>query len=443
MVQQEAEIGIVGAGISGLALGRCLTMKAAPYFLLEAGLRPGGVIQTVEIEDGKYQLNYGANTLFVDDADMDFLQDSGLGPDWIEPAKVGDNRFILRGQSYKALPSSPIRLLFSDFFSMAAKWKILSELKYTGQGDDNDTVAAFFTRHFGAEVVANAVQPFVAGIYAGDAHQLLMRHAFPKLQAIEAEHGSILKGLKKAGSAKGKRRKSISFLKGMGTMIDALYHMNTNVQLGQSIEKISRDSDGRFCLETKDGKLFTCKKLVLTLPAYSAAALLQPVHPAASGVFAGIHYPAVAQLHFAFKRADVGFHLRGFGGLHPPNAGTFTSGAIWLSSLFPLRCPPTEVLLCVFVGGVGRPSIADMGEADILKKAVEEIGRIYEISGAPTMQHIRLWPRAIPQYDSGLNGVAEAAADLEKDNIFILANWLGGVSVQDCIKKAIALSEKL
>ena len=37
------------------------------------------------------------------------------------------------------------------------------------------------------------VNPFIAGIFAGDPEQLSVRHAVPKLHALERTHGSVMK----------------------------------------------------------------------------------------------------------------------------------------------------------------------------------------------------------------------------------------------------------
>ena len=50
-----------------------------------------------------------------------------------------------------------------------------------------------------------AVNPFVAGIYAGDPAELLLSLTFSQLAALEAQHGSLLRGLAK-GPRTGRRR---------------------------------------------------------------------------------------------------------------------------------------------------------------------------------------------------------------------------------------------
>lgn len=432
-------IGIIGGGISGLAVARRLYELGKPFFLLEAEEEVGGVIKTVR-PTPSWQLNYGANTLFVDNKLLDFLERAGLGPDWIEPAAAGKARYILLNGKYSRLPSSPVSLLFSDFFSWSAKRRILKELRNKITGPENETVYDFFSRHFGEEVTEKAVQPFVGGIYAGDARKLLMGLTFPNLLEMERSYGSVLKGFIKAGA--GQRRKSISFLDGMGDLPDALATMARHVHAGRPVSRIEQTRSG-YRLETRQGEAFECSKLVLSVPAYEAARLLNPLDTKITDRLEKVYYPPLAQIHLGFKENAIGQPLKGFGGLHPPSERTFTSGAIWISSLFPMRAPLGRALLCTFAGGAGRTDIAVLTDEEILDKAIQEIGAIYRIKEVPELAHLRRWDHAIPQYDHKLLGLGEVASGLEKNGIYFNVNYLGGVSVADCLKKGLALAERL
>ncbi|MFK5219986.1 FAD-dependent oxidoreductase, partial [Lactococcus cremoris] len=82
----------------------------------------------------------------------------------------------------QALPASPPKLLTSSFFSLKTKLGLLRELvRRPAPPVPSETIAAFFERHFGSVVVDYAVNPFVAGIYAGDPRELLLSLTFPQL----------------------------------------------------------------------------------------------------------------------------------------------------------------------------------------------------------------------------------------------------------------------
>lgn len=433
---------IIGAGISGLALARALTEKGHDNLVLEATDRVGGVIDTYTPPGTAWQMNYGANTLFVDEEVMGFLNSAGLGPNWAEPSALSKSRFILKGEEYKKLPNGPLSLLFGDFFSWKTKRRLIAELSYKGRGPAHESVYDFFARHFGEEVCDWAVQPFLAGVYAGDARELLIEFVFPKLVELEAKYGSLIRGMRKEGFGAG-RRKSISFVMGMRELCEALADMTQAVRGQSPVDRLERLPDGRWRAITESGEAFEARNIVLSVPAYRAAHLLAQHHPDAAHRFGCVHYTELAQVHIGFDSKDIHRPLHGFGGLHPPAAGTFTSGVLWVSSVLPMRAPAGSQLLVAFVGGEGRPSITGMPTEAILDKVEAELRKLYQINAPATVRHLRRWDCAIPQYDRRMLGVAEAAQALEADRLYVQANWVGGVSVQDCIKKALRLAERL
>jgi len=402
-------------------------------------------------------MNYGANTLFVDVQAMAFLERVGLGPNWVEPSALSKARYILRGGRYKKLPSGPLSLFFGNFFSWHTKRLIIREYFLgpkagpltphlalspqdigQGQSHQSESVYNFFLRHFGQEVCDYAVQPFLAGIYAGDAHQLKMSLIFPKLVALELKYKSLLKGLQKEGFGAG-RRTSISFVLGMRELCEALADM-TPVQGQTHIEKLERLPDAHWLATDTQGRSYTAAHVVLAVPAYEAAHLLASTHPSVAQRLAHIHYTGMAQVHLGFETTTIGSPLLGFGGLHPPSEGTFASGILWISSVLPMRAPAGQQLLVAFVGGQGRTIIEGLSDAQILDRAEAECRKLYHITAPATVRHLRRWARAIPQYDEHALGLDALATELKADNLYLQANYLGGVSVQDCIKKGLKLS---
>ena len=56
-------------------------------------------------------------------------------------------------------------------------------------------MAAFVRRRLGGEMLDYAVGPFVSGVYAGDPERLAVRWAIPRIHALEAEHGGLIRGM--------------------------------------------------------------------------------------------------------------------------------------------------------------------------------------------------------------------------------------------------------
>src|SRR5690606_39315297 len=92
---------------------------------------------------------------------------------------------------------------------------------------DDEPLADFVRRRLGPEVLDYAVNPFVAGVYAGDPGRLSTRHAFPALHTLEREHGSLVRGMihrvrHRADAPARPSSRPFSFRDGMQTFPDAL-----------------------------------------------------------------------------------------------------------------------------------------------------------------------------------------------------------------------------
>ena len=440
------KIAIIGGGISGLTLAWYLQKGGVPYDLFEADTRAGGNLRSWAAPGG-YLLETGPNSLQLSPELEELLADLGLTDQIEDAAAVSQQRYVLRDGHYQVLPGSPPALLTNGFFSLKAKWQLLKEFRQPATPiDEQETVAHFFRRRFGPEILDYAVNPFMAGIYAGDPEQLLINKTFPQLTALEQAHGSVLRGLMKGGKGAGRRR-IITLKNGIQTIPDTLAALLTSYQPGTAVTAISRATDGTYQLELKGPQGLEAAPgythLALALPTYAAAPLLEPLFPQAAAALAAVHYPPMTAVFSAYDRAAVAHPLNGFGALHPKVEGTYAAGSIWTSSIYPQRVPAGQVLFTTFVGGAQYEAAANQPE-DAQKAAVHaELSRFYGITGAPRWQGRYAWPRSIPQFDARIIGAHAAADTLATENIIAVANWRVGVSVPDCIRNARHAAEAL
>ena len=429
-------IAIIGGGLTGLTLAHYLQKAGVAYDLFEASERAGGNLLSPYPPAG-YQLEAGPNSLLLSPELEELVTELGLAGQIQDAAPVSQHRYVLRQGQYRALPASPPALLASSFFSWRTKLRLLGELlRRPTPPVPGETVAAFFERHFGPEVVQYAVNPFVAGIYAGDPAELLLALTFPQLAALEAQHGSLLRGLAKG--PKTTRRRTVTLRGGVQTLTDALAGRLTNYHSGAAVTAINQLAVNDFQLTISNqqptANLYT--NLALALPAYAAAGLLRPLHPAAAAALAAVPYPPMTLVYSAYNRAAVGHPLAGFGALNPRVEGTYSAGSIWTSSLFPDRVPAGQVLFTSFVGGSQFARQAQEPEAAQLAAVDAELRDLYGISEAPRWQARYYWARSIPQFGAPLAAARAAVAPLAAQGIVAVANWQAGVSVPDCVKYA-------
>ena len=440
------KIAIIGGGISGLTLAWYLQKAGVPYDLFEAEAQPGGNLRTWAAPGG-YLLETGPNSLQLSPELEELLADLGLSSQIQDAAAVSQHRYVLRDGRYQALPGSPPALLTSGFFSLKAKWQLLKEFRQPAAPiDEYETVAHFFRRRFGPEIVDYAVNPFMAGIYAGDPEKLLISKTFKQLPALEQAHGSVLRGLMKTGKG-APRRRIITLASGVQTIADTLAARLTNYQPCTAVSALSRAADGSYQLELKSARGLEAapgySHLALALPAYAAAPLLEPLFPAAATALAAIHYPPMSVVYSAYDRAAVTHPLNGFGALHPKVEQAYAAGAIWTSSIYPQRVPAGQVLFTTFVGGTQYEDAARQPEAAQLAAVHAELSQRYGISGVPRWQGRYYWLRSIPQFDQAIMDVHAAAENLAGERVLAVANWRAGVSVPDCIRHARNTAETL
>ncbi|GAB3890608.1 protoporphyrinogen oxidase [Spirosoma agri] len=437
-------IGIIGAGISGLTLAYELQQQGVDYHLWEASEKAGGYIgSTWETgPDGqRYLCELGPNSLLGDADLLLWLDQLGLTPELTFSKPVSKARYIFRDGHYRQLPSGPPSLLFGSFFSWKTKLAIFRERTNKTQSPGNETLGQFFRRRFSSEIVDYALAPFVAGIYAGDPENLLVSETFPMLLRYEKEYGSVLRGFIKNQSTAG-RRQSFSFRNGMQALPDALAARLTNLSLNDPVSRISRTTDG-WQVETKSGTQHV-DQLVLAVSTDAAARLVLADYPAFGDALRHVEYPPMTAIHSVYKRADVQHPLNGFGGLNPTIEGRFAAGHIWSSSVFDGRCPDDEVLITTMVGGQSGERNARLADSVLTDSVQRELSASFGIAGkAPVFQKLTRWERAIPQYNAQILAVKQQVERVEKDDLFVCANWHNGVSLSDCIGKAKRLANQL
>ncbi|RYC68670.1 protoporphyrinogen oxidase [Spirosoma sordidisoli] len=441
-------IGIIGAGISGLTLAYELQKRGVDYHLWEASAEPGGYIRSRRelVGNASYLRELGPNSLLGGDELLAWIDELGLTSELLFANPVSKARFVYRNGHYRALPSGPPSLLGGTFFSWRTKWAIVRELFNKTRSIGSETLGHFFRRRFSDELVDYALAPFVSGIYAGDPDQLLVSETFPMLLAYERDYGSVLKGLIKNQSAAG-RRQSFSFRDGMQTLPDALAARLTKLSLNDPVSQLTRTSNG-WRVTSVQG-ITEVDQLVLAVGADAAARLVAPYYDGLAQALQAVRYPPMTAVHSAYKRVDVQHPLNGFGGLNPAVEKRFAAGHIWSSSVFGTgpesgRCPADEVLFTSFVGGMTAADNARQPDEVIFRNIHQELARSFGIRASePVFRAIYRWDRAIPQYDGQIVAVQQQVAAVKADKLLVCANWYGGLSLADCLKKARNLAEEI
>ena len=447
------DVAILGGGISGLATAQFLSQKGLRVCVLEKSQRIGGAIRTERRDN--FLVEYGPNST-LDTTPLLHDLFTGVQVDGeVEYANSrSSNRYIVRDGRLNALPMSPLSFLRTPLFSTRAKLRLLKEPFIAPAGRDADeSLAEFVERRLGREFLDYAINPFVAGVYAGSPEALSVRSAFPKLHQLEQDYGSLIKGTIKGAN---KRRQSsetakakarlLSFRNGLQTVIDALgKSLGEQIHTGVTVSEITEHPEGiRVSAESGRGERLeiTANALILAVPAHAYRDLpfsqLAPLRQALGHIL----YPPVAMVYFGYKERPSGNKLDGFGFLVPEKEKRQILGTIWSSTIFSNRAPVGGAALTTFVGGSRQPENALLTEGQIVDLVGKDLRQLMGIDERPDVVVVKQWNRAIPQYRIGHRYIVEKIEQFENNHpgTFITGNFRGGISVSDCIKQSHQVS---
>lgn len=442
---------VIGGGISGLCVAYRLKKKGVDVLLIERNAVCGGNIQT-EKTDG-FLIEWGPNSTLVSAHLFELIAELGLLEEVAPANATAKKRYILKDGKLRALPLKIISIIGTDIFSKGAKLRLLREPFITGKSPENETVAEFFKRRFGQEVVDFAVDPFVSGIFAGNPERLSIKSAFPSLFQMEKDYGSILKA-----SVFGKKEKSgefvpkgisrtVSFKNGMQTLTDKLAE-NLLGEIRTETEVVGlKTENGKWKIQTDSGNLDSevFDAIVIATPSFAAANLIKNLDDELARNLSEIYHPPLAVIVSAFHKKDIDFDLDGFGFLIPKVEQRKILGSLWSSVIFENRAPNDIHLLTTFIGGARNAELFDKSDEELFKIAFEELNEILGLKAKPIFQKLKRWQRAIPQYNLGYEKITDSIEKFKKDHagFFFCSNFYRGISVSDCIKSSVVTTDEV
>lgn len=441
-------VAVIGGGITGLTAAWHLQRAGISTVVFEAGGTAGGVMGSVR--DGAWLSETGPNTLFESSPEIRaFIEQLGLGPRRLEASRVARTRYVVRGGKPVALPDSPLKFAVSPLLSWSAKLRLLREpFIRRGSSTIDESVADFVTRRLGGEFLDYIVNPFVAGVFAGDPAALSVQHAFPKLTALERKHGSLLRGaLARRNASAGPRGSMISFPDGLAEIPQALAHaLGANLRLHHTVTEVQRAGAGwRVSARTGDRMLeekFSAVVCALPPDVLSRLKFVDVPGAAALAQLSSVPQPPVASVFLGYRREDVAHPLDGFGLLTPAVEKRRILGTLFSSTLFPGRAPDGHVAFTTFVGGTRQPELAVEDDITLLATVRAELGLLLGVRGDPVIVRIQRWPRAIAQYVTGFQTFKDACADVVRSapGLFIGGTACDGVSLSHCITAGARLA---
>ncbi len=450
---------VIGGGISGLAAARRLGQLVpsdAPWerlLLVEREGSVGGKLLTERV--GGFVIEAAADSfLSRKDRGVGLCEELGLAEELVGRRPENERTFVRVGRDLHPLPEGLTGMIPTNLdalsettlLSREGKARLAAEAELPPDADRGDeSIASFVTRRLGHEAYERLVEPLMTGIYGGDGQQLSLQATFPQLRTLELEHGSILRGLAATPAASDLYPPFVTLESGMDTLVGALSNaLEHRVQsaVGESASGLTATRDG-FVVDLDGGATFEADAVVLAVPAYAAAPLLEGVDPELAELHVEIPYASSAIVTLGYREEDVP-SLNGYGYLVPRTEDTDVLACTWTSQKWQGRAPEGAALIRVYAGRFGGDDVTNRSDRELLDLAREEVG-LLEISAEPLLTRIHRWPRAMPQYVLGhperLQRIDELLA--AHPGLALAGAAYRGVGIPDCIRSGEQAAESV
>jgi len=413
-------IGIVGAGITGLALSHYLGARGVDSVAFEAASDPGGVIKSARV-DGRV-LEHGPQRTRLTPAIEELVDDCGLRSD-LRTADTDLPLYVYVDGRLRQVPFSVEEFLSTDLLSIRGKLRFLAE-PLTEGARDGETAGDYFVRKFGPEAYHNLVEPLFGGIYGSDPAEMPGEYALQTVRKMERS-GSLVRAMLNRRLEGTERKPPISFDEGMAQLPRALYEHNADrVELETAVDRIAPEGSG-YRLETAAGSRHV-DHVVVTARADVAAGLLADVDADSARALRRLYYNPLAYVH-VYSEADPD----GYGYQVRHDEPLRTLGVTWNASLF-----DRDGVYTCFLGGMGNPGMVDRSERELGRIATEEFEAVMGVEAE--VLNVTRHPRGIPAYDGSWTAMADVNLP---DGITLASNYAGRMGVPARVREAKQLAE--
>jgi protoporphyrinogen/coproporphyrinogen III oxidase len=456
-------IAIVGGGMSGLATAYQLASDGVAFTLFETSPRLGGIIETVHRQG--FVIECGPDSWVTEKPwARELAVELGLEDQIIPSNDQWRRTFVQQGSHHQAqlvpipdgmrmmVPTKWDPLLNSPLFSEQARQAYLreperaEELKQSAPVQD-ESVAAFVSRHFGEEVACTIAGPLLAAVFGGDITQLSVRAVMPAFVRMEAEEGSLIRALERR-APQSTQSLFTTLSKGLGTLIDRIVDRlpAASLRLNEAVLRMEADNGGWRLITPSGSTRFDA--VVLATPPHVTRGLLQEQPRMADLLPTKASSAIVVALAFT---AELASHLsipRGFGFIVPPDvasAGPELLACTFVDQKFPGRVPPGAVLIRAFFGGHSGEALLSESDEQIIARARLQLARVLGPLPETTETVVRRWPQSLPQYAVGhLERMAELETLLRAmPGLSLVGSAYYGVGLPDLIRHGRAAARAL
>lgn len=450
------KVAVVGGGIAGLSAGSFLKSRwhdQIEITIYEKENRLGGTIGVTR-ENG-YIADWGPNG-FLDrePLTLQFVEQIGLRRQLLPSNDKSEKRFIYRNGRLWEISAHPVKFLTSGLLSLRGRLRIgLEYFVPPKKNEDDESIFEFAARRIGKEAAEIMIDPMVSGIFGGDARALSLRSCFPAMEEMEKNYGGLIKAMikkRKEKKIQGRPGKSgaggptghlTSFRGGLFTLIETLEeNLGASIVRSCAVKKLLPGNSRKYRLITDVGDA-EFDNVILAVPSYHAAKILEVLSPPLSRELNRIPYASLAVVCHGYRREDIDHPVDGFGFLVPFNQRLEILGSIWTSVIFPEQAPDGQVLFRTMLGGARHSEIVSQSTDRLVDIAHRALSAVIGLKKLPVFLKVIPWKEAIPQYTIGHK---ERMAVIEKElkvlgNLYLAGNAYSGVGLNDVIKRSFSI----
>lgn len=414
-------VGVVGAGISGLALTHYLADRGADVVTVEARDEPGGVIQSRR-RDG-HVVEVGPQRMRATPALRDLAAAAGVESDIVTAAE--GSLFVYSRGRLREAPTDVPAFRRTDLLSWPQKARLLAE-PLTRPAMPQETVAGAFTRKFGRAAYERFIGPLYGGLYASDPAEMPAKFALEGLMRREAEVGSMLSAFRQR-VGQGETAPPASFSGGLQTLPEALAAAYADsVHLGEPATDI-RPAESGYTLVTPADE-YAVDDVVVTVPADAAAELLDGVAEGTAAL-ADLTYNPLALVYLTARGPlpdGLGYQVAYDEDMH-------TLGVSFNGAMF-----DRDGLCTAFLGGMHDPGM--LGESD---ERLGEIARreFERATGRPAdVVGIERRERWFPAYDHTWWGLEDVETPT---GVHLVTNYTARMGIPSRVREARGVAQQL
>ena len=453
----ECSIGVIGAGIAGLATAHEIRKRnpAARVSVFERTSRAGGLIQSYR-ENG-FLVESAADCLYTFPTDgIELCRELGLEPKFVPPNQTPCIASIWHEHRFHPLPPALIgagqmtaKMLFgSTLLSLFGKLRCcLEPLIRPRREDQDESCRSFFTRRLGHEFTTKIVEPVLSAIHAIPCDRLSMAAVMPHMVLQEKKFGSLVKGANhsfrsstRSGSSQNgiSTPASLTFPNGMDELIQALIAdlPPDSLQIDSPIRSITNQSSKRWRIEFADPSrnASVVDAVVVACPASVAARLLIEADEQLPRDLLSIKYQSVVVIAAAFDKQHFPV-VPNAHGIFMGRGESYPFRSLSISSeKFCGRAPVESILFRVSV----HPVAGRTHDPQLVDDVVAALQRLFQISGPPVFQHVVVHESGLAQYEVGHSDkIACIDNDLKRlPGLFLTGSGYRGAGVVRCIQDA-------